>query len=134
MAESDLYRKGEAIRRKLRGDEDFARNKAEYDRDPVMKKFIEVATETVFGGLWARPGLDFKTRTLICVVSDAATGRHPELDIHLRFALKEGWTEDELTEVLLHLSGYVGVPIIRESMLVASKVFKEVRAERTAKG
>ena len=130
MAESDLYRKGEAIRRKLRGDEDFARNKAEYDRDPVMKKFIEVATETVFGGLWARPGLDFKTRTLICVVSDAATGRYPELDIHLRFALKEGWTEDELTEVLLHLSGYVGVPIIREAMLVASEVFKDVRAKK----
>ena len=129
MAESDLYKKGEAIRRKLRGEEDFARNKAEYDRDPVMKKFIEVATETVFGGLWARPGLDFKTRTLICVVSDAATGRYPELDIHLRFALKEGWTEDELTEVLLHLSGYVGVPIIREAMLVASEVFKDVRAK-----
>jgi 4-carboxymuconolactone decarboxylase len=131
MAESDLYKKGEAIRRKLRGDEDFARNKAEYDRDPVMKKFIEVATETVFGGLWARPGLDFKTRTLICVVSDAATGRYPELDIHLRFALKEGWSEDELTEVLLHLSGYVGVPIIREAMLVASEVFKDVRAKKS---
>ena len=131
MAESDLYRKGEAIRRKLRGDEDFARNKAEYDRDPVMKKFIDVATETVFGGLWARPGLDFKTRTLICVVSDAATGRYPELDIHLRFALKEGWTEDELTEVLLHLSGYVGVPIIREAMLVASEVFKDVKAKKS---
>jgi 4-carboxymuconolactone decarboxylase len=131
MAESDLYRKGEAIRRKLRGEEDFARNKAEYDRDPVMKKFIEVATETVFGGLWSRPGLDFKTRTLICVVSDAATGRYPELDIHLRFALKEGWTEDELTEVLLHLSGYVGVPIIREAMLVASEVFKDVKAKKS---
>ena len=131
MTESDLYKKGEAIRRKLRGEEDFARNKAEYDRDPVMKKFIEVATETVFGGLWARPGLDFKTRTLICVVSDAATGRYPELDIHLRFALKEGWSEDELTEVLLHLSGYVGVPIIREAMLVASEVFKDVKAKKS---
>ena len=130
MAESDLYRKGEAIRRELRGDADFERNKREYDRDPVMKKFIDVATETVFGGLWARPGLDFKTRTLICVVSDAATGRHPELDIHLRFALKQGWTEDELTEVLLQLSGYVGVPLIREATLVASKVFADVKAER----
>ena len=133
MADSELYKKGEAIRRKLRGDADFARNKAEYDADPVMKKFIEVATETVFGSLWTRPGLDIKTRTLICVVSDAATGRHPELDIHLRFALKEGWTEDQLIEVLLHLTGYVGVPIIREAMLVASKVFAEVKAERTSK-
>ncbi|HWE19316.1 MAG TPA: carboxymuconolactone decarboxylase family protein [Hyphomicrobiaceae bacterium] len=133
MVDSELYKKGEAIRRKLRGDADFARNKAEYDADPVMKKFIQVATETVFGSLWTRPGLDIKTRTLICVVSDAATGRHPELDIHLRFALKEGWTEDELVEVLLHLTGYVGVPIIREAMLVASKVFADVGAERNSK-
>jgi 4-carboxymuconolactone decarboxylase len=130
MADSELYKKGEAIRRKLRGDADFARNKSEYDKDPVMKKFLDVVTETVFGSLWARPGLDFKTRTLICVVSDAVTGRHPELDIHLRFALKEGWTEDELVEVLLHLSGYVGVPLIREALLVATKVFAEVRAEQ----
>ena len=129
MTASELYKKGEAVRRRLRGDADFERNKREYDRDPIMKKFIEVATETVFGALWTRPGLDIKTRTLICVISDAATGRHPELDIHLRFALKEGWTE-----ALLHLSGYVGVPIIREAMLVASKVFGEVRADRAGKG
>jgi 4-carboxymuconolactone decarboxylase len=129
MAESELYRKGEAVRRNLRGEKEFLRNKQAYDRDPVMKKFIDVATVTVFGALWTRPGLDMKTRTLVCVVSDAATGRHPELDIHLRFALKEGWTEDELIEVLLHLSGYVGVPIIREAMLVASKTFADVKAE-----
>lgn len=128
MAESELYKKGVAVRKKLRGEADFLRNEREYAKDPVMKQFIDVATETVFGALWTRPGLDIKTRTLICVVSDAATGRYPELDIHLRFALKQGWTENELTEVLLHLTGYVGVPIIREAMLVASKVFSQTRA------
>ena len=133
MAQSELYKKGEAMRRKLWGDAGFERSQSQYTKDPVMKKFIDVATESVFGALWARPGLDFKTRTLICVVSDAATGRYPELDIHLRFALKEGWTEDELTEVLLHLSGYVGVPIIREAMLVASEVFTKVKTEHSAK-
>ena len=133
MTQSEHYRKGEAIRRRLRGDADFERNKREYDRDPVMKKFIDLATETVFGALWTRPGLDIKTRTLVCVVSDAVTGRHPELAIHLRFALKEGWTEDQLVEVLLHLSGYVGVPLVREALLVASKVFAEVRGEEARK-
>ena len=68
MADSELYKKGEAIRRKLRGEEDFARNQGQYAKDPVMKKFIDVATETVFGSLWTRPGLDIKTRTLICGV------------------------------------------------------------------
>jgi 4-carboxymuconolactone decarboxylase len=66
----------------------------------MMKKFIDMATETVFGALWTRPGLDLKTRTLICVVSDAATARTPELAIHLRMARRQGWTEDELIEVL----------------------------------
>ena len=134
MADSENQRRGAAVRRQLLGDAWVEQTTRTTYADPVMRTFIDTVTETVFGALWTRPGLDLKTRTLICVVSDAATGRHPELDIHLRFALKEGWTEDELTEVLLHLSGYVGVPIIRESMLVASKVFKEVRAERAAKG
>jgi 4-carboxymuconolactone decarboxylase len=130
MAESELYKKGAALRRHLLGDAAVERSAREIYSDPVMKKFIDVATETVFGALWTRPGLDLKTRSLICVVSDAATGREPELGLHLRMALRQGWTEEELTEALLHLSGYVGVPIIRESLLMASKVFAEFRAEK----
>ena len=75
-------------------------------------------------------GQEPSTRTLICVVSDAATARTPELAIHLRMARRQGWTEDELIEVLLHLSGYVGVPLIREAMLTAKDVFGEMRKER----
>ena len=132
MAESELYKKGAAMRRQLLGHAAVERSAREIYSDPVMKKFIDMATETVFGALWTRPGLDLKTRALVCVVSDAATGREPELGLHLRMALRQGWTEEELTEVLLHLSGYVGVPIIRESMMVASKVFAEFRAEEAA--
>ena len=134
MAESELYKKGAAMRRQLMGDAAVERSAREIYSDPVMRKFIDVATETVFGALWTRPGLDLKTRALICVVSDAATGREPELGLHLRMALRQGWTEEELTETLLHLSGYVGVPIIRESMMVASRVFAEFKAERAAEG
>ena len=132
MAESELHKKGAAMRRRLMGDTAVERSAREIYSDPVMKKFIDVATETVFGALWTRPGLDVKTRALICVVSDAATGREPELGLHLRMALRQGWTEEELTEALLHLSGYVGVPIIRECMMVASKAFAEFRAEKEA--
>lgn len=120
------------MRRKLLGDAFVERTNSTTYKDPVMRKFIDVATETVFGALWTRPGLDLKTRTLVCVVSDAATGREPELAIHLRMALRQGWTEEELTETLLHMSGYVGVPIIRECLLTASKVFAEVKAELTS--
>ena len=128
MAESELHRKGAEIRRQLLGDDYVAKVGQSTYNDPIMQKFINVATENVFGALWSRPGLDLKTRTLVCVVSDAATGREPELAIHLHVALRQGWTKDELTEVLLHLSGYVGVPIIREAMLIAKDVFKEHKA------
>src|SRR5437868_15477299 len=130
MAESELYKKGAAMRRQLMGDAAVERSASGIYSDPVMKKFIDVATETVFGALWTRPGLDLKTRTLICVVSDAATARTPELAIHLRMARRQGWSEDELIEVLLHLSGYVGVPLIREAMVTAKDVFTEMKKER----
>ena len=125
MADTELYRKGAEIRRRLLGDDWVEKTSKTTYADPLMRKFIDVATETVFGALWSRPGLDLKTRTLVCVVSDAATGRTPELGIHLRMALRQGWTQDELTEVLLQLGGYVGVPIIREAMLTAKEVFAE---------
>lgn len=130
MAASETYEKGREVRRQLLGDAYVERANLTAYNDPIMKKFIDVATETVFGALWTRPGLDLKTRTLICVVSDAATARTPELGIHLRMARRQGWSEDELIEVLLHLSGYVGVPLIREAMLTAKEVFADMKKER----
>src|SRR6266446_2602026 len=86
MAESELYKKGAAMRRQLMGDAAVEKSAREIYSDPVMKKFLDVATETVFGALWTRPGLDTKTRALLCVVSDTCTGREPELALHLRMA------------------------------------------------
>lgn len=129
MAESERVQQGRALRRQLMGEGFVERvNRTTY-ADPIMQKFVEVTTETIFGTLWSRPGLDLKTRTLVCVVSDAATGREPELAIHLRMALRQGWTEDELTEAILHLAGYVGAPLVREALLAATRVFAEIRAE-----
>jgi 4-carboxymuconolactone decarboxylase len=127
MTESETYRRGREVRQRLLGDQYVAEADRTTYADPMMRKFIDVATESIFGTLWSRPGLDLKTRTLVCVVSDAATGRAPELAIHIRMALRQGWTEEELTEVLLHLVGYVGAPIIREAMLVAKETFARVR-------
>lgn len=123
MAESETYRKGSEIRRKLLGDAYVDQAGRTTYADPTMRQFIDVVTETVFGTLWTRPGLDLKTRTLVCVVSDAATGQMPELGIHLRMALRQGWTPEELTEVLLHLLGYLGAPAVREALLTAREVF-----------
>ena len=130
MPGSETHRKGSELRRQLMGEGFVDRiNQTVYD-DPHMQKFRDLTTETIFGTLWTRPGLDLKTRALICVVSDTTTGRAPELALHVRMALRQGWTEDELVEVMLHLLGYVGAPLVREALLTAKEVFAEVRAGR----
>lgn len=129
MAESETYRKGRELRRQLMGGDFVDRINETAYADPIMQKFAALTTETVFGSLWTRPGLDLKTRAIICVVSDAATGHTPELGLHLRIARRQGWTEDELVETLLQLTGYVGAPAIREALLAAKEVFAELRAD-----
>ena len=129
MSDSALYAEGQKIRTELMGEAMVERMAANVYDDPIMQKFGRYASEAVFGLLWTRPGLDLKTRTLICVVSDTATARWPELAIHLRMARRQGWTEDELSEVLLQLSGYIGLPSVREAMITAKEVFADMRAE-----
>ncbi len=129
MAESEAYQKGRAMRRRLLGEAYVEQAEKSVYTDDHMRKFGDYATEAVFGLLWNRPGLDVKTRTLICVVSDTAMGREAELAIHLRMALREGWTEEELTETLLHMGGYVGLPLVREALICARSVFAEMRSE-----
>src|SRR6516225_3720175 len=108
MADSEAFRAGQSKRRELMGEGFVDEVNAGPYADPIMQKFRDLTTETVFGLIWTRPGLDHKTRTLISVVSDASTGRLAELPLHLRMARRQGWTEDELIEALLHLAGYVG--------------------------
>lgn len=130
MAESENYKKGTEIRRKLMGDATADKMASTVYDDPMMQKFGDYAREAVFGMLWSRPGLDLKTRALICVISDTSQARWPELAIHLRMARNQGWTEDELSEALMHLCGYIGLPAVREAMLVAKELFQEMRNEK----
>ena len=129
MAKSALWKKGDAMRTRLMGQSAVkTMARGVYD-DPIMEKFGDYAREAVFGMLWSRPGLDLKTRALICVISDAATHAWPELIIHLRMARRMGWSEDELAEALMHLCGYIGLPAVREAMIIAKGVFAEMRSE-----
>jgi 4-carboxymuconolactone decarboxylase len=129
MSGTSRYEQGRAMRRKLMGEDYADRMDRKVYADPIMKKFGDLAAENIFGGLWTRPGLDLKTRALICVISDTVMGRGAELAIHVRMARRQGWTEDELVEALLHVSGYCGVPLVREALIEARKVFEEMRAE-----
>ncbi len=127
MSKSEMFQKGAATRRDVMGAATADKMATSVYTGPVMETFAEYATEAVFGMLWSRPGLDHKTRAMITLISDVCNHSWPELEIHLRFALNLGWTEEELTEALLHLSGYIGVPSVREAMIIADRVFKEER-------
>lgn len=120
---------GRAMRRKLMGDAFADKLDSGLYKHPMMEKFAAVTQEAIFGTLWTRPGLDLKTRTIITVASDVAQGRTEELKLHLRFARNHGWSEEELSEAILHLTGYIGAPLVREAMLTAIETFKEMAAE-----
>ncbi len=129
MAKDDLHTVARNMRQKLLGKDFAARLDKEVYTDPMMGKFAEVARQIAFGTVWTRPGLDLKTRTMITLVSDATNGRHDELELHVRMARNQGWTEDEIAEALIHLAAYVGLPLCREAMLVTRKVFGEMGKE-----
>ncbi len=132
MTDESLRAKGTAMRTRLMGDGYAQQLNATLYADPMMVKFRDLATDIAFGAVWTRPGLDIKTRAMLCVASDTATGRYPELAVHLRMARNHGWSEEELTEAILHLSVYVGLPFVREALIVASETFAQMRAETAA--
>ena len=129
MDKTEMYRKGTAMRRELMGEAMADRMAATVYTDKLMEGFADWTREAVFGLVWTRPGLDVKTRALITGITDTATAAWPELRIHLRMARRQGWTEEELGEALLHTAGYIGAPSAREALLVAREVFAELRAE-----
>ena len=90
--------------------------------DPILAPFFEAAIEHVWGGLWNRPGLELKYRSLVVVSVLAATGHREELKAHLRGALNLGWTVDELREALLQIGGYAGFSAAHEALDVLSEI------------
>jgi 4-carboxymuconolactone decarboxylase len=80
-------------------------------------------TESVWGGIWARPGLDRRTRSLVTIAILAALGRE-EVELHLRSAAATGATPEEVTETLLHVAAYAGVPAANTAFASAKRVLE----------
>lgn len=90
---------------------------------PFMAPFFKTAIEHVWGGVWNRPGLELKYRSLVVVSVLAGTGGHEEeLKTHLRGALNLGWTVEELFEALLQTAPYAGFTAAHEALDVLSEL------------
>jgi 4-carboxymuconolactone decarboxylase len=121
---SDTWRKGLQARRKVLGDEYVSRALA--GADDLTADLQDYITEHAWGASWTRPGLDHRSRSMITVAMTIALNRPHELEIHLRGAIRNGLTRDELKEIMLHTAVYCGAPAALDAFRVARKVFAEM--------
>lgn len=114
------FEKGLATRKQVMG-EDFVAN-AFANATEFTMPMQEYITRNAWGDVWQRPGLDMKTRSLVTVALLAALGKQHELKGHVRGALNNGATVQEIQEVLLHTSIYCGVPTAVDAFRSAAEV------------
>ena len=119
----DQRRKGMEVRRTVLGDAHVDRSMA--SKTPLTEEFQDLLTRYAWGEIWTRPGLDKRTRSCITVAMLVALNREEELVLHLRGALNNGVTKDEIKEVLLQSAIYCGIPAANSAFRVAAKVFAE---------
>lgn len=115
---------GMRIRREVLGDEHVDR--AIERTTGFTADFQDLITRYAWGEIWARPGLDRKTRSAITLTALVALNHHEELAMHVRAALRNGLTADEIKEVLLQSAVYCGVPAANRAFAVAQEVLDEV--------
>jgi 4-carboxymuconolactone decarboxylase len=127
QAERTLLDRGMQVRRAVLGDAyvDRALQSGTEFRKPMQ----ELVTEFCWGAIWARDGLDRKTRSLVNIGMLTALNRSTELSAHIRGAVNNGATKEEIQEVLLQTAVYCGMPAGLESFRVAEKVFDDLAAE-----
>jgi 4-carboxymuconolactone decarboxylase len=119
----DVYEKGLAIRREVLGAE-YVDN-AIKNADAFNKPLQELVTEYCWGAVWGRPGLPRKTRSMLNLAMLTALNRPHELKLHVRGALNNGVSREEITEVLLQAAIYCGVPAAVDAFRTARDALKE---------
>jgi 4-carboxymuconolactone decarboxylase len=114
------HEQGMRVRREVLGDEHVDRA-IEHTTD-LTRDFQDLITRYAWGDAWSRPGLDRRTRSCITLMALIALGREDELAMHIRAAIRNGLTREEITEVLLHSAIYCGVPAANGAFAVAQRV------------
>ena len=117
------YDDGMAVRREVLGDEHVDRATA--SATELTREFQELITEYAWGSIWTRPGLDRRSRSLITLTALVARGHHEELALHVRAALTNGLTVDEIKETFLQSAIYCGVPDANTAFRIAQRVLEE---------
>ena len=120
-----LYERGLKVRREVLGDAyvDNAINSA----DDFTRPLQEYVTAHAWAASWARPGLEKKTRSMLNLAMLTALNRPHEFRVHVKGALNNGVSKDEIREILIHAAVYCGAPAALDSARVAKEVFAELK-------
>jgi 4-carboxymuconolactone decarboxylase len=124
---SQRFERGMKVRRAVLGDAYV--EKALAGADAFNAPMQDLVTEYCWGEIWNRPGLDRKTRSIINLAMLTALNRPHEIKAHLRGALNNGLSKEEIAEVFLQTAVYCGVPAAIDSFRIARELFKEMEAE-----
>jgi len=123
----ETHARGMEVRRAVLGDEHVDRAIAR--TTPFTEDFQDLITRYAWGEIWSRPGLDRRLRSAITLTALVAAGREHELEMHVRAALRNGLTADEIGEVLLQCAVYCGVPAANGAFAIAQRVVEEDEVE-----
>ena len=123
MDERERFESGMKIRREVLGDAHV--DSAIAKRNAFTEEFQNLITRYAWGEIWTRPALPRQTRSLITVAMLVALNREEELRLHLRAALRNGATQEEIRETLLQSAIYCGVPAANSAFRVAQEIFSE---------
>ncbi|MGZ3716552.1 MAG: 4-carboxymuconolactone decarboxylase [Ktedonobacterales bacterium] len=121
MTDDERYAEGMRVRREVLGDEHVDRTLAKLT--PFNEEFQQLITRYAWGEMWTRDGLPRGTRSLVTIAMLVALNRERELRLHLRGAMRNGVTLDEIKEVLLQCAIYCGVPAANAAFHIAEEVF-----------
>jgi 4-carboxymuconolactone decarboxylase len=129
-SESELFRKGLAIRKEVLGTSHVEKSLATADdfTAPVQR----LVTEYCWGEIWGRPGLSREMRSVINLAMLAAMNRPHEVRLHVRGALNNGINRETIQEIILQVAIYCGVPAALDAMKVCTETFREIDAEQDA--
>jgi 4-carboxymuconolactone decarboxylase len=128
--QGEQFEKGLRVRKEVLG-ESYV-NASLASADELTAPLQKLVTEWCWGEVWSRPGLERKTRSFLNLAMLTALNRPHEVKIHVRGALNNGVTEQEIVEVILQAAIYCGVPAAMDSMRIASEVIRQMRTEKAA--
>lgn len=125
--DADRIANGTKNRRKVLGDAHVDRSLN--NRTELNGEWLDFITRTAWGDIWQRPGLDYRSRSIVVLSITTALGRWEEFRIHVKGAIHNGLTRDEIKEVLMQCAIYAGVPAANHAFSEAAKVFDEMEKE-----